>query len=132
MLENIFFTTRLYEQGKLDLDKPITEYVKSWPEKHPPITVRQIASHTSGIRHYKEDPDCTKSPNAGDAKYPEFYSNKPYKTIEDALEVFKEDELLSDPGNEFNYTTHGFTLLSAVIESISGEKFTKHIKVLFS
>ena len=44
---------RLYEQGKLDLDTPITEYVKSWPEKHPPITVRQIASHTSGIRHYK-------------------------------------------------------------------------------
>ena len=44
---------RLYEQGKLDLDAPITEYVKSWPEKHPPITVRQIASHTSGIRHYK-------------------------------------------------------------------------------
>ena len=44
---------RLYEQGKLDLDAPISEYVKSWPEKHPPITVRQIASHTSGIRHYK-------------------------------------------------------------------------------
>ena len=83
----MFFTIRLYEQGKLDLDKPITEYVKSWPEKHPPITVRQIASHTSGIRHYKEDPDCTKSPNAGDAKYPEFYSNKPYKTIEEAVEV---------------------------------------------
>ena len=29
---------RLYEQGKLDLDTPISEYVKSWPEKHPPIT----------------------------------------------------------------------------------------------
>ena len=47
------------------------------------------------------------------------------------FKVFKEDDLLSKPGEEFNYTTHGFTLLSAAIESISGEKFTKHMKKLF-
>lgn len=143
---------RLYEEGKLDLDKPVSEYVKSWPKKHPPISVRQIASHTSGIRHYKENPESNDTSDH-DTKYPEFYSNVPYKEIEDALEVFKDDDLLSEPGNalsiildiwnthsfctlsflgkEFNYTTHGFTLLSAVIESASGEKFTKHIKKLF-
>ena len=147
---------RLYEEGKLDLDKPVSEYVKSWPKKHPPISVRQIASHTSGIRHYKENPESNDTSDH-DTKYPEFYSNVPYKEIEDALEVFKDDDLLSEPGRcnaklsfldilnifythvftfrflgkEFNYTTHGFTLLSAVIESASGEKFTKHIKKLF-
>ena len=47
------------------------------------------------------------------------------------FKVFKEDDLISKPGEEFNYTTHGFTLLSAAIESISGEKFTKHMKKLF-
>ena len=83
-------------------------------------SVRQIASHTSGIRHYKENPDCKKSPNAGDAKYPEFYSNKHFKTIDEALKVFQDDDLLFEPGAEFSYTTHGFTLLSAVIESVSG------------
>ena len=71
------------------MDKPITEYVKSWPEKHPTITIRQIASHTSGIRHYKENPDYKKSTDSYDTKYPEFYSNKPYKTIEEAVEVSK-------------------------------------------
>ena len=85
------------------MDKPITEYVKSWPEKHPPITLRQIASHTSGIRHYKEDPDYKKSPNAGDTKYPEFYSNKPFKTVEEALKVFQEDDLVSEPGKFFTF-----------------------------
>ena len=88
---------RLYEEGKLDLDKPVAEYVKSWPNKHPPISVRQIASHTSGIRHYKENPDSDDTSDH-DTKYPEFYSNVPYKEIEDALEVFKNDDLLSEPG----------------------------------
>ena len=86
------------------------------------ISVRQIASHTSGIRHYKKNPDCKKSPNAGDAKYPEFYSNEHYETIEEALKVFQDDDLLFEPGAEFSYTTYGFTLLSAVIESASGKE----------
>ena len=34
-------------------------------------------------------------------------------------------------GTEFNYTTHGYTLLSAVIESVSGEPFLKYIQKLF-
>ena len=34
-------------------------------------------------------------------------------------------------GEEFNYTTHGFTLLSAVVESVVGEPFEKHMKRVF-
>ena len=70
----------------------------------------------------KENPDNKKSPNAGDAEYPEFYSNEHYDTIEDALKVFQDDDLLFEPGAEFRYTTHGFTLLSGVIESVSGKE----------
>lgn len=35
------------------------------------------------------------------------------------------------PGEAFNYTTHGFTLVSAVIEAASGEPFPSYIKKLF-
>ena len=35
-------------------------------------------------------------------------------------------------GKEFNYTTHGFTLLSAVIEAISGETFENRMKRTFN
>ena len=35
-------------------------------------------------------------------------------------------------GKEFNYTTHGFTLLSAVIEAISGESFENRMKRTFN
>ena len=31
---------KLVEEGKIDLDKPISEYVKAWPKKHPAITTR--------------------------------------------------------------------------------------------
>ena len=96
----MIFFFRLYEEGKLDLDKPISDYVKSWPEKHPPITMRQIASHTSGIRHYKENPNGKDDSTCEhDTKYPEFYSNVAYKTVEEALEVFKDDDLLCEPGS---------------------------------
>ena len=92
---------RLYQEGKLDLDKPVTEYVKTWPENHPPITIKQIASHTSGIRHYKENPESDDKSDH-DTKYPEFYSDVPYKNLEDAMEVFKNDALLSEPGKQCN------------------------------
>ena len=35
-------------------------------------------------------------------------------------------------GKEFNYTTHGFTLLSAVIEAVSGETFDNRMKRTFN
>ena len=34
-------------------------------------------------------------------------------------------------GEEFNYTTHGFTLLSAVVESVVEEPFEKYMKRVF-
>ena len=34
-------------------------------------------------------------------------------------------------GSEFHYTTHGYTVLSAVIEAAAKEPFVKHIKKMF-
>ena len=39
---------KLVEDGKLDLDKPVTDYVKSWPEKHPVITTRYVWNAPGG------------------------------------------------------------------------------------
>ena len=45
----------LVQEGKVDLDAPVQRYVPSFPEKRWPITVRQVAGHLAGIRHYKDD-----------------------------------------------------------------------------
>ena len=45
---------QLVEQGKVNLDADIQTYAPWFPRKQAPITVRQILTHTSGIRHYKD------------------------------------------------------------------------------
>jgi serine beta-lactamase-like protein LACTB len=110
------FTTaalmRLYDQGKIDLDVDVRTYVSSWPEKHAAITLRQLTSHTSGIRHYEGD---------------EFFSNEGYSTVVDSLEIFKTSPLKFEPGSEQSYSTYAWTLVSAAIEGADGERDFKEI-----
>ncbi|KAK6011746.1 hypothetical protein OSTOST_23158, partial [Ostertagia ostertagi] len=78
-------------------------------------------------------------PVPSDSEDKEFLSNVPYATVKDALAMFKDDELLAEPGKKFKlsesmfltmYTTHGFTLVSAVLEKASGKEFKKMIEDL--
>src|SRR5208282_3427192 len=44
---------QLVEAGKLDLDAPVQKYVPTFPDKGAVITVRMVAGHLAGIRHYQ-------------------------------------------------------------------------------
>jgi serine beta-lactamase-like protein LACTB len=103
----------LVELGKLDLDAPVQKYVPSFPDKGAPITVRMVAGHLAGIRHYKGD---------------EFLIQKHYASVSEGLKIFQDDPLVSPPGTKFNYSSYGFNLLSAVIESASGENFLTYMQ----
>lgn len=61
----------------------------------------------------------------------EYFSNVHYESVSEALEIFKNDELVAEPGSKFHYTTHGFTLLSAVLEKAAGESYISQITRLF-
>ena len=104
---------QLAEKGKLDLDAPVQKYVPSFPTKNFPITTRQLLAHLSGIRNYK--------PGEGER------TNR-YNTLIDALGIFKDDPLDFEPGTRFGYTTFGYTLLGAVIESASGMTFADYLR----
>ncbi len=95
---------RMVERGSVDLDKPVTDYLPDWPAKHPAITLRQLTSHTAGIRHYKAGAN-------------EFMLNQPFVTMQSSLAIFKDDPLQFAPGSAFGYTTFGWTVVSAVMES---------------
>ena len=103
---------RLVEEGRLDLDAPIQQYVPSFPKKRSDISTRLLAGHLAGIRHYKDD---------------EFYSTRSYTSVTEALEVFADDPLLSAPGTAFVYSSYGWNLISAVIEGASGENFLDYM-----
>ncbi|MBM42219.1 MAG: D-alanyl-D-alanine carboxypeptidase [Acidobacteria bacterium] len=103
----------LVEAGRLDLDVPIQRYVPSFPEKAHPITARQLGGHLGGIRHYKGDENLI---------------NEQYDTVSEALLIFAADPLEHPPGSEFLYTSHGFNLLSAVVEGAAGEDFLTYMR----
>lgn len=104
---------QLVEAGKVDLDAPVQKYVPSFPDKGAVITVRMLAGHLGGIRHYKDD---------------EFTIDKHYANVLDGLKIFEDDRLVSAPGARFSYSSYGFNLLSAVVESVSGEDFLVYMQ----
>ncbi|XP_033100582.1 serine beta-lactamase-like protein LACTB, mitochondrial [Anneissia japonica] len=74
----------------------------------------------------------TKVKPTGDSVYKEFLNKSGCPTITKALELFKNDPLIKKPGTEFYYTTHGWTLISAVVEAASGKEFIKYMSSIFS
>lgn len=104
---------QLVEKGGVDLDASVRTYVPGFPPKPWPITPRQLLSHTSGIRHYKGD---------------EFASTRHYWSVLEGLDVFKDDALMFEPGTRQLYSTHGYTLLGAVVEAASGMRYVDYLR----
>lgn len=103
---------RLRERGLVDLDAPIGRYRPSLPETHRALTLRQLAAHLGGVRHY----------GVRDLSWPSI-DLRQYRTTDDMLAIFIKDPLLKAPGESFTYSTFGFTLIAAVLESASGKAF---------
>lgn len=103
----------LVEAGKIDLDAPVQKYVPSFPKKEGVITARMVAGHLGGIRHYQGN---------------EFNIQTHYGTVLEGLKIFENDPLVSPPGTKFNYSSYGYNLLSAVIESASDEEFLSYMQ----
>jgi serine beta-lactamase-like protein LACTB, mitochondrial len=103
----------LVEAGKLDLDTPIQRYCPAFPKKKWPITTRQLLTHTSGIRHYKEG---------------EIDNTRHYDSMSAGFSIFAADPLLFRPGTQFSYSTYGYTVLGCVIEGASGEKYFDYVR----
>ncbi len=104
---------KLVEEGRLDLDAPVQEYVPSFPQKQWPITTRLLGGHLAGIRHYRGD---------------EFQSMAHYDDVVDALAIFKDDPLLHEPGTAYEYSTYGWNLISAVVQSAAGEPYLDYMR----
>jgi serine beta-lactamase-like protein LACTB, mitochondrial len=104
---------QLVQEGKVDLDAPVQKYVPSFPDKGGVMTVRMVAGHLAGIRHYQGE---------------EFLNQKHFANVRDGLKIFENDPLVSPPGTAFHYSSYGFNLLSAVIEAASGEEFLAYMQ----
>ena len=101
----------LVEGGRLNPDAEVQQYAPAYPRKPWPMTVRQVGGHLAGIRHYNNEL--------------EMLSARHYDNVTEALDIFKNDSLLFEPGTKFNYSSYGFNLLSAVIEGAAQQPFVR-------
>jgi len=104
---------QLVEQGKLNLDEDVNKYIPYFPPKKWRFTIRQLLNHTSGIRDYRSG---------------EFNSKDFYPSVREAINVVKKDSLQFKPGTKYLYTTLGYNLLAAVVESVTGMTFRGYLK----
>jgi serine beta-lactamase-like protein LACTB len=104
---------KLVEGGKLELDAPIQKYCPDFPKKPWPITARELLSHQSGIRDYRNDEETI--------------NTRHYTSIKEALTQFANDPLEFEPGTKMQYTSYGYILLGCVIEGASGTSYDRYM-----
>ncbi|GGO65302.1 serine hydrolase domain-containing protein [Bowmanella pacifica] len=108
---------QLHEQGKLDLDAPVTTvvpYFKLVDGRYKDLTIRQFASHISGMPDFDSDP----------------WHHKEYD--DGALERFVRDFishkfLTEAPSTKYQYCNTGYELLGDVIAKASGTTFEDYV-----
>ncbi|MEE8142868.1 MAG: serine hydrolase, partial [Planctomycetota bacterium] len=105
---------QLVEQGRMDLDAEIQTYVPYFPKKRWPVTARQLLGHLSGISHY-QNPEL------------ELHIKEP-KSTREAIAIFENFNLIAEPGTRYRYSSYGYNLLGAAIESASGMSFGDYMK----
>jgi serine beta-lactamase-like protein LACTB len=101
----------LLEDGRLKLDDVIQTYVPEFEKKQWPVTLRQLMGHVAGVA------------NDGGDEGPLFRER--CERPVDALQVLSgyERELLFEPGTQYHYSSYGWILVSAAVETASGEPF---------
>ncbi|HWW86881.1 MAG TPA: serine hydrolase [Vicinamibacterales bacterium] len=90
---------RFVDQGKIDLDTPLTRYVRDRPSHDPrldKITARIVLSHRTGFPNWRND-------------------------AKDELQIY------FDPGSRFSYSGEGMVYLQHAVEAITGKPLNQVI-----
>lgn len=107
----------LEEQGKLDLDTDIRQYLPELPEYEYTITVRHLLQHTSGIA----STDLLR-----------LFADMPLDmewSHQDEIDLIKKYAQLNfEPNTSFVYSNGGYSLLASIAESVSGMHFAEFLR----
>jgi len=116
---------RLVQQGKVDLDAPVSRYLTRWRlprSRFDPagVTVRRLLSHTAGLSvsgYLGYEPDV-----------PVPSLEKQLASGPDAAEGDGEVRIAYPPGKQDHYSGGGYTVLQLLIEEVSGQSFAAYMK----
>lgn len=103
---------QLQEQGKLNINNPISSYISDIPENWKSITIKQLLSNVSGLPNNIDE----KEQVLGDG-----WESKNWEMVKKLPMEFK-------PGEKFSYNQTGYYILGRIINSLSGQHFTQFIE----
>ncbi|TPE60554.1 serine hydrolase [Sandaracinobacter neustonicus] len=109
---------RLVEQGKLDLDAPVTTYLPDFRPANPygvPITLRHLMTHRSGL--------VREAPRG-------HYFDDAAKGQADAVASLNETALVAKPGTVTKYSNAGIAVVGEVVARVTGKPFEQAVQTL--
>lgn len=107
----------LAERGRLSLDDRLAKFLPAFPRAGQ-VTLRQLLTHTSGIRNYTSVPDFMTAVAPRDMP-----ADALIAYIAGAAPVYD-----FAPGTSWSYSNSGYFLLGAVIEKASGQSHAQFIR----
>ena len=120
----------MVEEGKIDLDRPASEYLPKAKGGKPapvpsfdghPITIRHLLTHTAGLPAVPDEPPQ----GATDSQHGWFVRN--HYTIEHAYKYLSTLALHTKPGRKFQYASFDYALLTAIIAHVEKKEFARVI-----
>ncbi len=106
---------RLHEQGRLNIDDGICNYIEACPNAWGQVTIRHLLAHSSGIPDYTE--------------YRDFDATQAIPTTREALIArFRDQPLQFTPGSSFKYSNSGYILLGAILEYVTGTSYDELLR----
>jgi len=103
----------LVQDGRIDLDAPLGQYIPDYADVGAGITIRQLAGHLSGIRNYKGR---------------EVLADRHWPDLRSGLRIFENDPLVARPGTKFNYSSYNWNAIGAVIEAVTRRDFPGYMR----
>ncbi|MFW9817554.1 MAG: serine hydrolase domain-containing protein [Candidatus Thorarchaeota archaeon] len=106
---------QLMQGGLLDPDDKVGKYLQDFPEEIAnKVTIRQLITFTSGMGDYFNE------------RYEKSIGR--LRSLDDFVNLFIEDPLLFEPGENRHYSNAGYVVLGKIIEAISGIDYYEYIR----
>lgn len=105
----------LHEEGKLDIHKPIDQYLTDFKYGHR-ITIHHLLTNTSGLYNFTDSPD-----------YWETMMRK-QTSLKAILVSLKDFPLNFEPGEKMAYSNTGYLVLTAIIEKVTGLSYSDFLQ----
>jgi CubicO group peptidase (beta-lactamase class C family) len=112
---------QLVEKGKLELGAPISRYIDGLPAPWQRVTIRQLATHISGLPNIVNN-------DTGELVTGVQIAAAGESDVEAAWNKVQTLPIETSPGEKYSYNQTNYILLGKVIDKLSGQPFTQFIK----